>query len=219
MERRDFEARVHEWLIDEKKYPRTSIQPEAVIAPRKSNAPLRADFAVLDNARSEFVAIIEVKSSRDAVSIREGVSQLVDFRESLAKPFIPLFLFCKPSEGAGVPFEVSQILQDGTQKRIELSEFPEYGTLISGDRSSVKVAREVKARDVVDAFKVVCFILAAVTAVFLALDVFGVLVLSARQMVIASVAAAFLILPFAAKLKLLGVEFERHVPGSQRDYT
>jgi hypothetical protein len=213
MERRDFEAEVHNWLVHEKGYPRPSVQPEAIVAPRRTSTPLRADFAVVDLNRSEFVAIIEVKASRDHAALRNAVAQLISFREHLGKPFIPLFLFFKPLSGSGVPFEISQVLPDGTQKQVALDDFPAYQALVSGDRSGVKATRRVAARAAVDAFAVVCIGLAITASVVLWLDVSGTLELSPKQLILASVAAGFLVLPFAAKLNLLGVEFERHSPG------
>ncbi|NNN20069.1 MAG: hypothetical protein HKL84_09500 [Acidimicrobiaceae bacterium] len=44
------------------------------------------------------------------------------------------------------------------------------------------------------------------------LDVSGVVQLTIKQLALAGVAGVLLVLPFAAKLKMLGVEFERYVP-------
>ena len=209
MERRDFEAEVYHWLVHEKGYPRPSVQPEAIVATRRGSTPVRADFAVLDIQRSEFVAIIEVKASRDPTALRSAISQLASFRELLGKPFIPVYLFFKPNPASGMSFEISQVLPDGTQKQVALEDFPLYPALVSGDRSGTKATRRVAARAAVDSFFLVCVGLSIVASAALWLDVSGALELSPKQLILATAAAGVLVLPFAAKLNLLGVEFER----------
>jgi hypothetical protein len=74
------------------------------------------------------------------------------------------------------------------------------------------VARKANVRDAIDTFQLTCILLSLTVIVIFGLDVAGVVQLTVKQFALAGVAGALLVLPFAAKLKMLGVEFERHVP-------
>jgi hypothetical protein len=214
MEARAFESAVYEFLISEKAYPKSEIQVEAAIGSGGDGRSYRADLAVLDSRRSEVLALIEVKKSRDHKALRGAVSQLLHYRRLLGKPHIPLYLFFEPLPGSGRRFEISQILPDGDTSDIAPAEFPSYDALVSGDKTAKKAARSTAVRSAVDTFQVTCICLAVVVVALLGLDLSGFLQLNPKQLALAGIAGALLILPFAAKFKMLGIEFERHNPNA-----
>lgn len=217
MEEREFEVAVHDYLITEKAYPKAGLQLEAGLGPSPDGRIYRADLAVVDTLRNEVVALIEVKKSREHKALRTAISQLLHYRRVLGKPHIPLFLFFPPLNALARQFEITQILPDGDTKDIAPAEFPSYDALVSGDKTGRKVARSVAVRSTVDTFQLVCVGLSLVAAVVLALDVSEVFQLNPKQLILAGIAAALLVLPFAAKFKMLGVEFERHSPPQDRN--
>jgi hypothetical protein len=158
------------------------------------------------------LALIEVKKSRDHKALRAAVSQLLHYRRLLGKPHVPLYLFFEPPPGSAKRFEISQILPDGDTKEIAPAEFPSYDALVSGDKTAKKAARATAVRSAVDTFQVTCIGLAVAVVVLLGLDLSGILQLNTKQLALAGIAGALLILPFAAKFKMLGIEFERHNP-------
>jgi hypothetical protein len=212
MEERELEASVYEYLVLEKAYPKSELLVEAVLGPGSDGKRYHADLAVLDSSRSEIIALIEVKRSRDHKALRAAISQLLHYRRVLGKAYVPIYLFFRPISGSGKQFEIAQVLPDGNTKDIYPAEFPAYGTLISGDKSTQKASRTVAVRDTYDRFQVTCICLAVVVAIVLVLDVSKVLQLSIKQLTLAGISGALLILPFAAKFKMLGVEFERRTP-------
>ena len=212
MNERNTEASVYDYLVLEKAYPKSEILLEAVIGSGSEGGACRADLAIIDSRRSEIIALIEVKGSRDHKALRSAISQLLQYRRILGKPHIPLYLFFPPLSGSGHRFDISQILPDGDTKEVFPDEFPTYDALIGGDKSGQKAARTANVRDAVDTFQLTCVLLSSVVAIMFGLDVSGVVQLTIKQLALAGVAGALLVLPFAAKLKMLGVEFERYVP-------
>ncbi len=212
MEERQSEASAFEYLVLDKAYPRSEVQLQAAIARGPEGRSYRADIAVLDSRRSEIIALIEVKGSREHKALRNAIAQLLQYRRVLGKPHVPLYLFFPPLPGSTRRFEIVQVLPDGDTKEVYPDEFPTYDALIAGDRSSGKAARVANARAAIDTFQLTCILLSLLVVAIFTLDVTGVLQLTVKQLALAGVAGALLILPFAAKLKMLGVEFERHVP-------
>lgn len=180
MEERELEASVYEYLALEKTYPKSELLVEAVLGSGSDGKRYRADLAVLDSNRSEIIALIEVKRSRDNKALRSAISQLLHYRRLLGKTYIPLYLFFPPLPGSGKQFEIAQVLPDGNTKDIYPDEFPTYDALISGDKSTKKATRTVAVRDTYDRFQVTCICLAIIAAIVLVLDVSKVLQLSIK---------------------------------------
>jgi hypothetical protein len=212
MNEREFEASVYDYLVLEKAYPKSELQVEAAVGQGADGARYRADLAVLDSTRSEIICLIEVKRSREHRALRSAIAQLLQYRRVLGKPHIPLYLFFPPVEGSAARFAIAQVLPDGDTKEIFPVEFPDYDALVAADKSGKKASRTVNFRAAVDTFQLTCILLSLAVAIVFALDVSGIVQLTIKQLALAGVAGALLILPFAAKLKMLGVEFERHVP-------
>lgn len=212
MEERQFEATVYEYLTLEKAYPKTEIQVEAALGTSADGRRYRADLAILDSKRSEIIALIEVKQSREHKALRSAAAQLLHYRSVLGKPYVPLYLFFPTIPGSRNQFQIAQILPDGDTKDIFSNEFPSYDALISGDKSNKKATRTVAVKATVDKFQITCVLLSITVAILLGLDVAGLMQLSTKQLGLAGLSGALLILPFAAKFKMLGVEFERHNP-------
>lgn len=210
MEERNFEASIFDFLVFEKAYPHSEIQMEAALGSGKDGSRYRADLAILDSKRNEVIALIEAKRSRENRTLRLAVAQLMQYRRVLDKPYVPLYLFFPPIQGSGKRFEISQVLPDGDLKEIYLAEFPSYDALVSIDKSNKKSARTVAVRNTFDTFKLTCIFLSFLAAIVFGLDVFKVIELSIKQLTLAGISGALLILPFAAKFKMLGIEFERH---------
>jgi hypothetical protein len=212
MSERQSEASVFEYLVLEKAYPRSELAMEVALADGPEGRRYRADLAILDSRRSEIIALIEVKGSREHKALRSAISQLLQYRRILSKPHVPLFLFFPALPGSGRRFDISQVLPDGDTKEVFPDEFPTYDALVAGDRSGGKATRTANVRSAVDMFRLTCVLLSLVAVVLFALDVGGLVQLTVKQLALAGVAAALLVLPFVAKLKMLGVEFERHNP-------
>ncbi len=216
MDERQLEASVYEYLVHEKSYPKDALQTESAIGRSPDGRSYRADLAILDPIRSEVVALIEVKRVRERAPLRNAVAQLLQYRRILGKPHIPLYLFFPPLSGSGKKFDIAQVLPDGNTKELYLNEFPTFDALISGDKSNEKAAKTAAVRSTVDTFQLTCVLLSIVTTILLALDVSEIVQLNSKQLILACISGGLLVLPFAAKFKMLGVEFERHNPRSEK---
>ncbi len=83
--------------------------------------------------------------------------------------------------------------------------------LASGDRAvAIEETKEVR-RGSIDAFQCLCYLLAVALSVALVLDFLEVIDWTQPRILLLGAAAALIIIPHAAKLKILGVEFERYM--------
>ncbi|RYE40109.1 MAG: hypothetical protein EOP24_42055 [Hyphomicrobiales bacterium] len=212
MSERESELSVFEYLVLDKAYPRSEIQLEAALSDGPEGKGYRADLAILDSRRSEIIGLIEVKGSREHKALRSAISQLLQYRRILGKPYVPLYLFFPPLPGSGRRFDIAHVLPDGNTKDVFPDEFPNYDALVAADKSGGKATRTANVRSAIDTFRLTCILMSLAVVVIFGLDVAGIVQLTVKPLALAGVAGALLILPFAAKLKMLGVEFERHVP-------
>lgn len=106
----------------------------------------------------------------------------------------------------------TRILQvdEDTQDYTEIQKLPKFETLVVGDKAQSKIEAKQKSKNTIDSFKLICQILAIVTFVVLLLDIFSIFKFSTQQLSLLGVLIGLIVMPYAAKFKLLGMEFERY---------
>lgn len=210
MNERDLQTTLLDFLVLEKSYPREALRQGLSIGGDGKN--YRVDIGLLDLRRNEIVGLFEVKSSRKGRPLREAVSQLLQYKRALGKNNVPAYLVFPPIETSSLDFEIVQVLDDGDTVDVYRADFPKYDTLIASDSASLKSERTRKVSTAVDRFKFVSFALAAITLLLLLLDVLNIFTATAQQLILGAVIIGLVLLPYAAKFKMLGVEFERYKP-------
>ena len=210
MNERDIQTKFLDFLVLEKSYPREALRQELLIGVDEKS--YRVDIALLDLKRNEIIGLFEVKSSRAARPLREAVSQLIQSKRALGKNNIPAYLIFPPIKPSSLDFQVVQVFDDGDTVDIYHADFPKYDTLIASDSASSKSEHTRKVSTAIDRFNIVSFVLAAITLIALLLDVLKIFTATAQQLILGAVVIGLILLPYAAKFKMLGVEFERFKP-------
>jgi hypothetical protein len=218
LESAEFTVAVQDFLQVEKVYPEAEILSNVTLGDNL-NSIHEVDIAIFDSRRKSILALIEVKKSFDHKILRQAVANLLHSRRVIGKPHIPLYLFFEPLANSGKKFNLVQVLSEDENKDVYPSTFPSYDSLVSLDQTSEKTAAVKAVKTAVDTFHWTCVLLSIVVSIVLGLDMANVVELSIKQLSLAGIASVLLILPFAAKLKMLGVEFERNNTDSSKTKT
>lgn len=187
-------------------YPESSIAVEYQLDGR-----YMVDIAILDMNKNIPIQLFEIKSEKSPEMIKIGKEQLKKHLSFLKNKNIPTYLvFPKGKE----PF--FDIVNINTSYILHRQEINENNTFVLNYHAqrNARIAEEVenvknKKENVVDNFKVTCWILAFIAliiGILVKLKIFG---LDTTDLIIISIVIALILVPFASKLKILGIEFER----------
>ena len=95
--------------------------------------------------------------------------------------------------------------------------FPSFNSLLTGGRAQNKVEAKSKSNRVTDSFSLACRLSAFVVSIILVLDIVGLYKFSSQQLTLLGIFIGLLVIPYAAKFKLLGMEFERYSDGKPKN--
>ncbi|MCL2526799.1 MAG: hypothetical protein FWE42_00165 [Defluviitaleaceae bacterium] len=173
------------------------------------------DVAIIDRATSKLLLIFELKvassSSMNMTVRRNGEEQLRKHIAKLDNIEVPAFLIVMTESGLDVlPFESNDEGKRGLSPSIDLDALLPYITLLNGSRASAINDKKKEIKKTIDWFRVVCWVCAGALVVLVMFDiVFDCINISATQLSLIGISIALVLIPFAQKLKVLGVEFER----------
>lgn len=86
---------------------------------------------------------------------------------------------------------------------------PNFDSLRNRSAANKKTKVKSETKETIDHFKLSCYASAAAVGSILLIDIFDVFKFSSQQLSLLGVTVALVLIPYAAKLKVLGVEFER----------
>jgi len=192
-------------------YPASSIAVEFP-AGRK-----RADLAVVDPDTKEVVAVFELKMERNPRSEKFGREQLRTYLQALGNPAVPAYLvFDNP--GQTPPFEIERVRPEPcAPDEPESSSVPNFQVLQKSRQSTAVAEKKTEKKTALDKFLIACWVCALITGVLLLIDIFSEFKISQQQLALFGATIALIIIPFASKLKVLGVEFERLRKGNDSE--
>ena len=196
-------------------FPKESIVQEYAV--RNACSQGRIDIAIVDWLTNKVLAIFEVKVLRNSEMRRRALesakSQLIKYRKILDDTQIPAYIVLTADEddfevymfrtGTDVDEERDDLLE------ITINDIIPYVSLSAGSRSNAKEVVSSEIKKETDKFRLCCWILAACSLLAAILDNIQFISISSTQLTLFGVAVALVIIPFANKLKILGVEFER----------
>lgn len=168
----------------------------------------KADVAVVDPRTQKPLAFFEIRQNLDARAAESARRQLVTFAQALGNPSIPLYL---ASDDDGV-MKVVRLTPEPTEvnfARDARDRFPPFRQLVTSSLAAEKVDGRAERRRTVDRFKLLCWLMALLVVAVLVMDFFGWYTLNGDRLALMGAAAALVVIPYASKLKMLGVEFER----------
>ncbi|MFJ2334455.1 hypothetical protein [Pseudomonas helleri] len=205
-----FEKEVYETLL-KLGYPQDSVLIESPII-SKDGSKLRPDLLIVDPARSERLAVIEIKSSLkfDYVNVVEKLRKYVE----AAGNNVPAYLVT-PSGVNGGGVKIYLYSFDREAKLSELSVFPSYVAMKAEAQIERKEDLRNEKANAVDNFKIACWSMALVVLLIVIADVFlslhGFALLTTERMALLGAVVALIAIPYAQKFKGLGMEWERVV--------
>jgi len=170
----------------------------------------RADLAVVDPDTKELVAIFELKRERNPQSEKFGRQQLASYLSEIGNPAIPAYLvFDAPGTP---PFEIERVRFDEPDQNLKekyMESPPDFQLLKASRRSTVVAEKKEQKKIALDKFMLICFVCAFISGVLFLMDLFSSFEMTEAQLLLLGATIALVIIPFAGRLKILGVEFER----------
>ena len=171
------------------------------------------DLLILDPRTRERLAAFEIKVNNSAVIPSLSAAWLETYTKMLQTTSLRLY-FATAAPGPASELELYQLDARGELQQIAEAEFPTFRAL-AADKFA---ARKDRAREdqlgTTESFKLMTRWIALVALLLIAVDVLleqtlQTQLLTPNRLVAFGVAAALLVVPYAAKFKALGVEWER----------
>ena len=205
------------FLTEDKGYPSAYLRSQLAFVDKDGSRRLRPDLVVIDPGTNKVVAIIEFKGLHtppDQQSVRQ---QVLAYRRASGNDLASAYVVYPYSEQEpNAEFGIYEVEDVETWVPVKPHDFPDYETLILGERAKSRTTI-VDARDTaVDTFKYVCFGLSLLVTILFLLDLLAVVSMTAQQLSLLGIAIALVLIPYAARLRFLGVEFERLQEASER---
>ncbi|HCC25351.1 MAG TPA: hypothetical protein VJB13_00020 [Candidatus Nanoarchaeia archaeon] len=187
-------------------YPKESLVMEWPIKQR-----YRADLAVVDPDTNKAVALFEFKRRKTPESTKMALRQLETYTKAMGKEEVPTYVvFGKEGE---VPFEIYHIEKgaDGEEPLLStaLKKIPDFLFFKNSKFRKLIDQAEKQRKEAIDYFLVGCWMLAIGGVVLLIVDFRGLIQITAERLSLIFLVAVLFVIPFASKLKILGVEYER----------
>lgn len=187
--------------------------PESCLAIEWPVGKYRVDLAVLDPDTKEPVAIFELKNRRTNEIEMLGKKQLATFLNAMGKTNLPAYLVYGSS--GDPPFEIQRVKFKEAESKDIVTTFsaesiPTFNTLKISNRNFKIAETREKLNEIIDKyFFVVCFICAFSLILVLYGTLFKKILVSTQDLILIGATVALILLPFASKIKFLGLEFER----------
>ena len=203
----EMENKFIEYLINNK-YPKESIAVEYNVAKR-----YRIDIAIIDPHKNIPIQLFELKTRKSKETIYSGKEQLRKYRSFLKDKNIPAYLvFPKDVDPY---FEIINIDDDDLKMDEKVTEYQSTKIILNYDAQlNARINENVdiiknEEKKVIDKFKIESWIIGVVTLIIGILSKIGLFTLDAKDLSLMGIAVALFLIPYAGKLKILGVEFER----------
>lgn len=179
----------------------------------------QVDLAIIDPETKIPISLFEFKDSPK--NRKFGEMQLASFLGALGNPDIPTFLVFEGNEQK--PFVIERVYfskdkkNDNLREELKLADLPDY-KILRESAKNLDVNRKKRDQEkTLDVFKIVCWIMAGILFIGVIFDIVKVITINANQLALIGATVALIIIPFASKLKLLGMEFERIMDKSDKE--
>jgi len=197
--------RLLDFLTIEKQYSNESIIQEYLLIDNNLNRRYRADFVIVDIESNGVIGLIEFKKEINDKTKNDALFQVTKYSQLINRRSLPIYLIGLENG------ELTFYSLDSMNKwsNIDKDIFPNYKALQANSTEIKKIQIEQQKKRNIDTFTVVSIILAVIVLVVLILKQKGCLKVDSNDMVLLGLFVFLAIIPFAAKLKLPGLEFER----------
>jgi hypothetical protein len=197
--------------LSELGFPSSSIIYDPVFQPIGDGRRYRPDFAIVDPNTNDPLAIIEIKSQSDSVTLSRSAEQVQKYILALRDKTIRGFVVT-PSK-SGNEFDFFSVDESGTPKQIPFPFFFSFDSLSSGNIATKKEQLAEEKKEATDQFLIVCFFAAGLAFSIAVADFIlsrkGITLLTPERMTLIAAAIALIIIPYVQKFKGLGIEIDR----------
>lgn len=195
------------------KYLLNNNYPKESIAVEYNIGNYRVDIAIIDPKKNVPVQLFELKRRKSKETIFSGKKQIQKYRSSFSDKNIPAYLvFPKDIEPY---FEIINIDDDDLKINQNIEEYKNENIILNYDAQlNARITENIdaikeKEKKVIDVFKVESWIIGIAVLVIGVLSKIGLFTLDAKDLSLLGVVIALFLIPYAGKLKILGLEFER----------
>ncbi|CAM3544632.1 hypothetical protein EDM52_22565 [Brevibacillus invocatus] len=165
------------------------------------------DLILINEKTKNYLAIIEVKSRLHNENLRSAQQQVQLYLKALNNPALHGYVMGVDQNSNFVIYSFNNKMN--TWEVISIDNFPNYYSLTTVDEKQLEITKTKKRKKNVDTFLLICIIAAIITCAFLILSLCNVLKLEDREMSLLLLTIGLVIIPFVAKLEILGIVFER----------
>ncbi len=188
-------------------FPETSFASEFKFIDR------HVDLAILDPVLSIPLIFFEFKPNKTNELVELDEESRSNQLKKLYNSTIPTFLVY--SESFEPFFSIHQVFFDSPEDRFRIERIPSRSILYYSYLRRSRLIEESrktaeKKEKTMDHFRILCWIASIAILIIAVLNKLSILSITSTDLTLLGGGLALLILPFASKLKILGVEFERY---------
>jgi hypothetical protein len=166
------------------------------------------DITILDNEKNIPVQIFEIKTVKNNLTIESGKRQLEKARSLIKNKSIPLYLVFSKNES---PF--FEVINIDNEEEGDVIEKLDYKTQRTSRRAEEATLIKDKREEEINNLKPICRIISII--IFLIGVVSKIrcfnLDIGTVELALIVLAVGVLLIPYASKIKFLGIEFERFI--------
>lgn len=202
------------YLIDNG-YPQDTVVVEFAVG---RTAKRVIDVAIIDPSRKTPIAVFGLANQFDQLKMEydqlhgmrrllHGAAIFLVLRDPKTRHFRIFRTF--PRHSADHPIVGRGLEEVDLFQTEEQDGVPSYQNMLLRARSASLLEAEKTRQDAVNLFTRICWLLAALVLLAFIAGVVGFVSLTTSQLSLLALSVALILIPFASKLKILGIEFER----------
>lgn len=181
---------------------------ESLVVEWKVGNNLYVDLAVIDPISNNVVAIFEIKRRKTVETLNLAKQQLIKYKTAMGEQKVPAYIVFYNGNN-NPPFDMYYIKPQESDEVEEIVEVPSYSIFKNAVLQKTILETKEKRKSTLTSFQIVCWIMALFIFILLIMDLSDVIKLSAERLTMLGATVGLIIIPFASKLKILGMEFER----------
>lgn len=192
-------------------YPEESITAEYAISEN-----IRADIVIIDPSTRIPVQLFELKKIKNKSTIDYGIKQIKASLSQLENKNIPAYIVF-PSDEDDHNFEIIDMNSIKPIEESPINQAINKSTILNYKaQKNARINEEAnivkgKKKTTLDIFSFICWFIAFCLVLVIIMTKLKMFSIDANDMIIIGAIIALVLMPFASKLKVLGIEFERYI--------
>jgi hypothetical protein len=210
----EIEQQFYAYLV-KRGYPRDSIAFEVQLGDRH-----RPDFAIIDLFKDQRIAFFEIKAAITPSTQKRIFDQIREYSEAAKNVGAPCYLVTPAkSPTFEEPFDFYYVDKDDSVQQLAKELFPSYPSLASNSVATKREQIDNDTKETKDYFQKVCWNLACLVFIVAIADFIcdqkAIELVDATRVTLLGITIALFVIPYAQKLKILGIEYERYLQESR----